>query len=138
MTRINTCPASDLTDQHLMAEHRELPRVFSLARAALERGNVAGPEQYTLGSGHVRFFFARTRWLAERHAALTAELLNRGFRLTERPPLEPIPGLDGDWTPTDADHAVSLARLRERLAERPGWYRHRGRVVEADFYAGCA
>jgi hypothetical protein len=27
-----------------------------------------------------------------------------------------------------------LARLRERLAERPGWYRYGGQAVDGDFY----
>ena len=30
--------------------------------------------------------------------------------------------------------ALSLGRLRQRLTERPGWYRNRGEIVGPDFY----
>lgn len=32
MTRINLTLVSELTDQHLIAEYRELPRVFGIVR----------------------------------------------------------------------------------------------------------
>ena len=133
MTRINTVDPKVLTDQHLLAEHRELPRIFPLARAALERGDVSGPERYTMGAGHVRFFYQRTAWLAVRHRALTAECERRGFRV-QRGELVPIKGVE--WAPDDDDVVVNLERLREKLAAppRPGFYRHCGVVVGADWY----
>ena len=136
MTRINLPPPSRLTDQHAFAEWRELPRILPAARAALDRGNIAGPPRYTLGAGHVRFFYARTGWLAQRHAALTVELLHRGYKLTDRPPLVAVPGCDQPWEPGADDLAVSLARLRDKLHHppRPGFYTHRGQAVGLDFY----
>lgn len=129
MTRINVVEPSRLTDQHLLAELRELPRVFALARPKVTR-----PTSYALGAGHVTFFYPLTRWLSERQRTLIAEGLNRGFNLTHREPPAPVPGCDGDWTP-DADAiAINLSRLRARLRERPGWYRYRGVVVGPDFY----
>ncbi|ENT03393.1 hypothetical protein C038_02848 [Brucella sp. 63/311] len=38
MTRINCIPPAELTGPHLVAEYRELPRVFALVRAAIQRG----------------------------------------------------------------------------------------------------
>lgn len=35
MTRINLLPASELTDQHLIAEYRELPRIFTIVRTKI-------------------------------------------------------------------------------------------------------
>lgn len=136
MTRINLPPPSRLLDQHLMAEWRELPRILPAARLALGRGNIAGPSRYTLGAGHVRFFYARTGWLAARHAALTAELLDRGYKLTARPPLAAVSGCDVPWEPDAGDLAVSLARLRDKLHHppRPGFYTFRGQAVGLDFY----
>lgn len=129
MTRINLIPPADLTDQHLLAERRELPRIFGLAAPKSPR-----PAGYVLGAGHVTWFYPLTRWLSQRQAALIAECLDRGFNLTRRDPPAPIPGRDGDWTP-DADAiATNLGRLRARLHERPGWYRYRGAVVGPDFY----
>ena len=132
MTRINIPSPAALTDQHLLAEYRELPRVFALARAV-----PCPPPTYRLGPGHVTFFFARTLWLARRQSALIAECIARGFSLTHTTAPTPIAGLDGDWTP-DADAlALSLGRLRQRLIERPGFYRHRGKIVGPDFYGAA-
>ena len=134
MTRINLIPPADLTDQHLLAEYRELPRALPLAAAALARGDLSGPPRFTLGTGHVRYFYPRTHWLCARHADLTAELLARGVNLTPREPLRPLDLPDLRWQPSAADVDLSLDRLRERLAERPGWYRYGGQAVGADFY----
>ena len=126
MTRINTAPPAVLTDEHLFAEWRELPRVL---RLALDARPV--PARYTLGAGHMRFFLPRLGWLGRRHAELTAELLSRGCALTPRPPL-PTDG--GDWEPDDDARRVNAGRLVERLrgARRP--MHHRGVVVPATFY----
>ena len=126
MTRINLPPPPFLTDEHLFAEWRELPRVFALSRDARPT-----PPTFTLGAGHMRFFLPFLGWLGRRHAALTAECIARGYNLTPRPPL-PLDG--GDWTPTAADMAVSVARLREALARSKRPQRFRGVVVGSDFY----
>ena len=126
MTRINLAPPESLTDEHLFAEWRELPRVFSLPR-----DDRPTPPAFTLGAGHMRFFLPHLGWLGRRHAALTAECIARGYRLTERPPL-PCDG--GDWTPSPADIATSAARLREALARSKRPQHYRGAVVAPTFY----
>lgn len=130
MTRINTIDPADLLDQHLMAEYRELPRIFGVAdprRSGL-------PSSYRMGAGHVLFFFDKTSWLAQRHAAIVRELVVRGYNLSHRDPLVPVGGVA--WEPTPADHAENLGRLQERLDGRPGYYRLRGEVVEPGYYTG--
>lgn len=135
MTRINVVPPGDLTDQHLLAEYRELPRVFQLARAP-RLGEKAVPN-YTLGTGHVRFFYPRTGFLHRRQRELVAECQRRGFQVQHITPPAPIPGLDDDWQPTEVDFNVNLGRLRARLAERPGFYTHYGRPVDPEHYGSC-
>lgn len=139
MTRINLPPPPKLTDQHLGAEYYELPRAFPLALAAAKRGDLSGPRNFVLGEGHVRFFYRRTAYLAERHAAIVAELLDQGFDLKFREPLTPVAG-SLDWVPGPADLALSLGRLRERLhaPPRPEFYTYRGEPVGLDFYGGEA
>ena len=134
MTRITLVKPKRLTDAHILAEHRELPRIFPLAAKATERGDVAGPDRYTLGEGHMRFFYARTGWLVARHRALTAECMRRGFRV-QQGDLVAWPGCVA-WEPTEADLQVNLGRLREKLAAPPraGFYRHCGAIVAADWY----
>lgn len=131
MTRINVIDPVELADQHLLAEYRELPRVFALARLLSPREAVP---TYRLGAGHVRFFYPLTGWLANRQRTLIAECLRRGFDIQHTTPPVPVPGLDGDWTPPPEAVAANLERLRQKLHARPGFYRHQGEPVGLDFY----
>lgn len=129
MTRINVIHPAHLTDQHLLAEYRELPRVFALSRPITPE-----PEEYTLGKGHVRFFYTRTRYLARRQAALIRECLTRGFNIQHTTAPDPVPGCDGDWTPTVEAARINLARLDDKVVQRPGWYTWCGDPVMNDWY----
>lgn len=123
MTRVNCIPPRELTREHLIAEYRELPRIFALVKAASERGerpdDRRNPRAYTLGAGHCRFFYPRCAWLAERYASLVAEMVARGYRpqfLTLAPVATAIPPeWWGSWEPDDAAMAINRARITERL-----------------------
>lgn len=80
MTRINCVPVEELSGPHLVAEYRELPRVFALAHKAAARGALVQPAAYTLGKGHLLFFYTRLGYLARRHRALVEEMRRRGYR----------------------------------------------------------
>ena len=82
MTRINIVPVESLTRQHLLAEYRELPRVFALAHKASLSSKPWTHKQskeYTLGTGHVIFFYDKLSFLAIRHKQLIAEMEKRGY-----------------------------------------------------------
>jgi deoxyribonuclease (pyrimidine dimer) len=119
MTRINCVPVQELSRQHLIAEYRELPRVFTLAKKASERNVLRQPAEYTLGKGHVMFFYTRLGYLAKRHAQLVAEMLHRGYKpafinsLREAHPDIPE-ACWGDWEPTAEALAINRARILER------------------------
>ena len=136
MTRINVIHPEYLLDQHLFAEYRELPRIFEYARRALARGRVTIPERYTLGEGHMRFFYNKTAWLVQRHATIVAELLKRGYTPKQTDPLTPVEGYaPSDWRPSPADVVVNMERLRLRLQEKNGtFYTHNKQRVSMDFY----
>lgn len=115
MTRINLVDPSELCDQHLLAEHRELTRIPN----AVARGRfslVGQPADYKLGEGHVRFFFDKLAFLQRRYAALHEECLARGFRVQNIWPqdLPDNPSLWRDYQPTEQ----ALALNRERIAAR--------------------
>ena len=137
MTRINVIDPRDLTDQHLMAEYRELPRVFALSRAALDR-NVNVPKNYTMGAGHVKFFYDKTPWLVQRHSLIVNELKRRGYNLGFTLSLVPVEGYPpSDWSPSPVDVEVNMERLRLRLREKNGtFYTHYKQPVGMDFYGG--
>ena len=128
MTRINCVPPSELSPQHLVAEYRELPRIFALVRAAIARGELPddprNPDAYRLGAGHVRFFYCRLGYLAKRQAALVAEMKARGFQPTFTDTGRLLDGFPKawckDWQPTADALAANRARISARLsAQRP-------------------
>jgi len=120
MTRINCIPVQELCRHHLVAEYRELPRVFKLAYKAINKGTaIAVPPTYTLGTGHVKFFYARLEYLSKRHEELVAEMKARGFK----PQMENV-GAEwktkieqiywNDWKPSEQDMSINRARIEER------------------------
>ena len=120
MTRINCVPVTELSRQHLVAEYRELPRVFTLARAAWARGDEpVVHERYFLGEGHVKSFYCRLRWLRERWWHLHDEMVSRGYqanlpRSLGRDTVELPPEWQGHWQPNEADMEINRARIKER------------------------
>ena len=84
MTRINLVNPSILSSQHLMAEYRELPRIFTAIHKD-PHGSVTRqkPSTYTLGKGHVIFFYDKVHWLLNRYQALYHELTERSYNLDE-------------------------------------------------------
>lgn len=119
MTRINLVPPSELCDQHLLAEHRELTRIPSAV--AKGRYHLNGqPADYKLGEGHVRFFFNKLLFLKKRYADLHEECLARGFRVQNRwaEDLPDTPALWLDYTPTEQALALNRARIAERMPQK--------------------
>ena len=126
MTRINCIPPRELSREHLIAEYRELPRIFALVRAAIARGETPddrrNPQSYTLGTGHVRFFYCRLGYLVKRQGAIVEEMRARGYRPAFDDPAGLIAGLPvvwcQDWEPTPEAVAINLARIAERQPAR--------------------
>ena len=126
MTRINCIAPSELSREHLIAEYRELPRIFGLVRAAIARGEVPedarNPARYTLGPGHVRFFYRRLGYLVKRQAAIIGEMRARGYRPSFGDPSGLADGIPetwcADWEPTAEAIALNLARIAERRSRR--------------------
>ena len=118
MTRINCVPVEELHNKHLLAEYRELPRIFKQARPYTKRDNV--PNQYKMGAGHVLFFYDKLLWLYKRQTELVKELLSRDFKITfvntqELLEASPFEHLYNDWTPTEEAMEINRQRIRERL-----------------------
>lgn len=118
MTRINCVPVQELHDKHLLAEYRELPRVFKLAAAAYVRGERPDVDQYLLGKGHVKFFYTRLGWLRWRFQDIVAEMRARGWQ----PAYPDVPsvadGLPASWWSFWEPCERALAINRQRIAER--------------------
>lgn len=124
MTRINCVPPSELTNLHLLAEYRELPRVFTLVENRTGSGQLAAevmrvvPETYRMGAGHVSFFYDKLQYLRVRHQALAEEMRSRGWNplmdCTDRAG-ELHLDLQKDWVPTPEAQKANRQRIQERL-----------------------
>jgi deoxyribonuclease (pyrimidine dimer) len=139
MTRINTLRPEYLADQHLLAEYRELPRVFDLALRWMERTDCdveALPGTYRLGKGHVMFFYDKLDWCSARLQAIIEECLRRGFDIQHTEVPEPRPDLCSGWNPTEVDLSINLSRLCDKQYARPNFYRLRGKPLPRDYYLG--
>lgn len=125
MTRINCIPVEELTDKHLLAEYRELPRLFALVLQAQQRGEVISdkrnPTKYVLGAGHVRFFYPRLGYISKRFHELVAACKDRGWNINH----DKLPDNHrfiekawfGDWTPTKEAIELNRERINLRLRE---------------------
>ena len=131
MTRINLVDPSELSDQHLVAEYREIFMVGSSLQRSLKSKNwektLANiPKKYTLNKGHVTFFYNKGKYLYKRYKLLIEEMKNRGMNpdserkfKTEQWPDE----LFNDWEPEPDDYNVIRARIKEKIEMKPDWYR---------------
>ena len=81
MTRINVgIQPVELTDQHLIAEHREIKRIPNCI--AKGKYNMDGiPDKFKLGTGHVKFFYNKLLYLKNRYTSLYNECIKRGFNV---------------------------------------------------------
>lgn len=125
MTRINVVPPAELHAKHLVAEYRELPRIFALVRAAIARGKrpdtLKAPPRYTLGTGHVLFFYDKLSFLATRQKALVAEMIVRGYSPQFTRTEELLTGIPQEWLGDWVPDAEALALNRQRIADRSPW-----------------
>jgi deoxyribonuclease (pyrimidine dimer) len=131
MTRINLIPVEELSDPWLLAEHREIKRIPNvIVKGKFHLFGV--PENYTLGRGHVKFFYNKLCWLRLRYDKLFWECHRRGFNVEDYSKSflkarYKYPELDCDWTPTDSDIEISRSRLREKYQMKPDFYKWTGR-----------
>jgi deoxyribonuclease (pyrimidine dimer) len=120
MTRINAGIAvATLSDKHLLAEHREIKRIPNLVKRLIRDGRLSlegKPDVFTLGKGHVKFFYDKLGYLKTRYLEIYGECINRKFNVQNY--TNAWDGIDvnlfGDYEPTD--EAISL--LKQRINER--------------------
>lgn len=116
MTRINVgILPGELPDKLLIAEHREIKRIPNVVKSG--RFSLANqPKSFTLGTGHVKFFYSRLLFLKERYKELHDECLFRGFNVQnyisawDDVPQEYL----GDYIPTQRDRSLILERINSK------------------------
>lgn len=116
MTRINTgIRAKELPDKLLLAELREIKRIPNVIRQG--KYNMKGqPEEFTLGTGHVKFFYDKLEYLLNRYNELRWEALYRGFNVSDwSDAWTGVPEeLMNDYDETDRDRQLLIERIEEK------------------------
>ena len=139
MTRINLVPPEELSDQHLVAEYREIFMVGSSLQRSLKSPNWAEtrksiPKQFTLNKGHVKFFYDKGKYLSERYDELINEMKKRNMNPNpsrtfkeEQCPDE----LYKNWKPSDIDLKVVRKRIKAKIKLKSDWYKWNGKNITA-------
>lgn len=137
MTRINVIPVEELSDQHLIAEYRELPRIIKQEHIYV--GDA--PDKYVLGKGHIKWAIKHGNFCMYRYYLLCEEMKYRGFKVNYS--YEDLDKLATDnqirlytqnYWPTDDDIELSRNRIKEKLAMKPQWYKWTNR--QKPYYVG--
>lgn len=127
MTRINLIDPVLLCNQHLMAEYRELIRIpNSIVSGRMKSKYADQPKSYVLGSGHVKFFVDKMKWLHDRHRLLYAELRHREFNVQEILWDGIVDDLVekkiwNDWSPSNSEIELNISRILVRMPENAKW-----------------
>lgn len=128
MTRVNVVPVQELTRQHLIAEYREIVRVFALVRNAQDKGinkfnfnkKYKQPTEYTLGTGHVLFFYNKLGYILSRYHQLVAEMRERNYNTNHISDDELCVGINTEWfgmyEPTQKALEINRERIQKRLS----------------------
>ena len=129
MTRINAgIPPNVLTDQHVLAEHREIKRLPAVF--AKNPNPVGIPKEFTLGTGHVKFFLDKGKYTLDRYKLIYAECVKRGFEITNYSLNWEIykqhPKFNKDYKETNEAVELLVERITERLngsKQKPRFYK---------------
>lgn len=139
MTRINSAiPVKRLTDEHLLAEHREIKRLPTYFRLALSTGALRRiPKEFCLGAGHVNFFLNKQAFLFTRYQVIYKECIARGFKVEDYSdnwlktcPLMQIYNCWNNYTPTDNEKTLLIERISDRtLVSKKKHFHYYGRPI---------
>ncbi|HJL92464.1 MAG TPA: pyrimidine dimer DNA glycosylase/endonuclease V [Woeseiaceae bacterium] len=131
MTRINLVDPVELSNQHLIAEYREIFMVGSALQRSIKSKNWENvksnlPSKFTLNTGHVKFFYNKGKYLHKRYKLLVKEMKrremrpdpDRKFRKSQFPR-----DFYKDWSPDPKDLEVIRRRILEKINQKPDWYK---------------
>ena len=132
MTRINSSiRVKLLTDEHLLAEHREIKRIPFLFKQRKEAGieiTKNAPKKFTLGTGHVLFYLGKAAYTCGRYLRLREECLNRGFNVEDYSSNWKIYNdtdyIFNDYIPTKKTYNLLVGRISDRILGSTKEYWH--------------
>jgi len=125
MTRIDIIDPKLLSREHLQSNLRELPRITNYIRKSLNTGKTINiPNEFTLGTGHVKWYYNKLKWVVNRYDRLCDEWRNRGYSdvIIREDWLILLIGIApkdwwNDWEPTGKDISKNISRINQRVVE---------------------
>ena len=131
MTRINLVDPKELSDQHLIAEYREIFMVGSALQRSMRSSGWETtkrnlPKEFTLNKGHVKFFYNKGEYLHKRYLSLIDEMKKRGINQNSQRKFKTAQWpkeLYKDWSPNKKDLELIRERINEKIKQKPNWYR---------------
>lgn len=131
MTRINAnIPPKELTRMHLVAELREITMVPASLKRSLHSKSINEvlryiPSQFTLNTGHVKFFYDKLHFLKDRFDALCEEMRIRGYQpdTSRKIAFDNFPKeFYNHWSATERDNDIVRERIALRISQKPHLY----------------
>lgn len=126
--RINIIPVNFLSDQHLIAEYREIKMLPKLAvriiksKSGLNINKISST--YTLNKGHGYFFVNKLKFIESRFAELCTEISKRGFALHCASLYDInydysvlIENFYNEYIPSAAEMYINIDRIKLRIKE---------------------
>ena len=138
MTRINaSISPRKLTDEHLLAEHREIKRMAYYAKETIKSGGIKNaPSSFTLGNGHILFLVDKQEYIYNRCHELFQECRRRGFNVTNY--WENWIGIDDvrywkRYEPTEEDNRIIRERIKDRIVNsKKKFWHYEGKQITKD------
>lgn len=137
MTRINSAiPVEFLTDEHLLAEHREIERLPWNLSLAIRSGSINKiPPKFTLGKGHILFFVNKNKFTLKRYKMIHNECIKRGFKVKDYSSswdTDACRKYNNDHTPTTEEKYILFERITERInnSPKPYWHYNHERITK--------
>lgn len=133
--RVNVITPRYLTDNHLIAEYREMKMsTYYYVRSSKSKNGIDSSrisERYTLNGGYAYMWIDKFGYIDKRFKAILVEMKRRGFQ-TNFPELNytDIPKeAFGDFEPNQDDIRINLDRVLERIDKQSEWYKFEGENV---------
>ena len=116
---------SQLTDEHLFAESRELKMLPSLYKKVGDKSLNKVPNEFTLGKGHMLFFLYKSAYTLKRYRKVLQECQRRGFNINDESYRWLVyNGNYETWTETGSEKYKIMDRITEKIKSSPKEYFH--------------
>lgn len=140
MTRINVVDPEVLTTKHLVAEYKEITQFLHLVKKRVEKNIDFDdiPDRYTLGPGHVKFFYDKGFFIYCRFVSLYKEMVRRGFKVDKeaydarrQQIIDTFPKkLYNGYHVTNLAHSKNVSRILDKITDKPELYPDRDRFLD--------